>query len=94
MSIFSLHLTANPIRLSAPVGFALRLLIPILIICLLPAEEEFFQNLFLGEGFLRVLHCAWSFRSTLLLSIKKTGLCGLIFGLEEFLQEICLYFLL
>jgi hypothetical protein len=87
-------MTVTHARCTAAVSFALRLLLPVLIIYLLPAEEAFFQHIFQSEGILRILLSAWAFRSSLLLSLKKAGLCGLVFGLEEVLQEICLYFLI
>lgn len=94
MLINSLHTTVNQARLTTLASFALRLLIPVLIIYSLPTEETFFQNLFQGEGIFRILHVTWSFRSSILLSLRKAGISSLVFGLEEILQEVCLYFLI
>lgn len=77
-----------------PTGVALRLFLPIVLICLLPTEEMFLQNLFQGEGLFRVIQCAWSFRFSFLILIKKTGICGMAFILEEILQKLFLYFLI
>ena len=94
MSFHAFHTTVNYARLSSLAGFALCVFLPILFIYLLPGEETFFQNLFQGEGVARILRCAWSFRSSWLLSLKKAGICSLFFGLEELLQEVCLYILI
>lgn len=94
MLIYSLHTAVNHTRLIALANFALRLLIPVLIIYSIPTEEAFFQNLFQGEGLFRILRSAWSFRSSLLMSLRKAGISSLVFGLEEILQEVFLYFLI
>jgi hypothetical protein len=94
MSFHAFPTTVNHARLSSLAGVALCLFLPILFIYLLPSEETFFQNLFQGEGIVRILRCAWSFRSSWLISLKKAGVCSLLFGLEELLQEACLYVLI
>lgn len=94
MSLNFIHPTVNFFRHSGLIEFAFRLLVPILIIYLLPTEESFLQHFFQGEGLCRILRCAWSFRASIILSLKKAGFCSIIFALEEALQEICLYFLI
>ncbi|PHN07167.1 hypothetical protein [Flavilitoribacter nigricans] len=90
----SFYSTVNLSRLTTPAGFALRLLLPVLIIYMLPTEEDFFQNVFQGEGLLRIARAAWTFRFSFAAAIKKAGLSSLVFGVEEVLQEVCLYFLI
>lgn len=94
MLLSMLHTILHQARLNTLASFALRLLIPVLIIYLIPTEEAFFQQLFQGEGLLRVGRCAWSFRASFALSFRKLGIGSLVFGLEEILQEVCLYFLI
>lgn len=90
MLLKAIHPTVNFPQLPGLSGFALRLFLPLLIIYLIPAEEDFFQNLFQSEGIYRIIQCAWSFRFSWITSLKKAGLCSLVFGAEECLQEVLL----
>lgn len=83
------NLCAHPVA-----GFAGRLLLPILLIYCLPAEENILQNLFQGEGLLRIFHGAWPLRSSLLRALKATTIGSVSFVAEEVLQAICLWYLL
>lgn len=75
-------------------GFFWRLLLPVLLIYCLPAEESILQHLFQGEGIFRIFRGVWSFRFSTILTLKHTGIFSFFYALEEGLQELFLWYLL